>query len=315
MNEILVSICCITYNHEQYIRDTLKGFIEQETNFKFEIVISNDCSTDQTQNVIDEFKKKYPNLIRDISPNQNLGSIANFYYALNQCKGKYIAYCEGDDYWIDKIKLQKQVNFLESNNDYGLCYSKSKKYLQEKNKLLTVDFGTNCCTYKDLFYADRIPTQTILFKSSVYKSYYDEVQPQYKEWKMGDLPLLLYFSIKSKIYFFNEVTSVYRVLQKSANHQVDFNKGKEFIDSSRNVKVYFLKNYNLNYNLDELNNRYYYNLFTKAFLVGDYSAFTNYFQLFRQQKVHVKLKTLLFNLFRIKPFFYLGRKIYLYKHG
>lgn len=123
METPLVSVCCITYNQELYIRQTLDGIIKQITDFKFEIVISNDCSTDNTQGVIDEYKMVYPDLFVDVSPSCNLGICANFKHVIKKSRGKYIAFCEGDDYWLDSYKLQKQVDILERNKSVSLVYS------------------------------------------------------------------------------------------------------------------------------------------------------------------------------------------------
>lgn len=108
MEKPIVSICCITYNHESYIKEALDGFVMQKTNFPFEIVISDDCSKDGTREIIAEYKAKHPNLIRDVSPKKNMGAIPNFLYVQKEAIGKYVALCEGDDYWTDPYKLQSK---------------------------------------------------------------------------------------------------------------------------------------------------------------------------------------------------------------
>lgn len=128
MEQPLVSICCITYNHEHYIKEAFDGFIMQKTNFPVEIVISDDCSKDNTREIIAEYKAKYPDLIRDVSPDKNLGSSANFIYVQQCAQGKYIAICEGDDYWTDPYKLQKQVDFLEAHSEYSVCWHRYKRW-------------------------------------------------------------------------------------------------------------------------------------------------------------------------------------------
>lgn len=275
--EPVLSICCITYNHEKYIGKCLESFISQKVSFPIEIVISNDCSTDNTQEIINDFKERYPALIRDVSPSKNLGAINNFYYALSQCKGKYIAYCEGDDYWIDENKSQMQVDFLENNLEYGLCYTLSKKFSQNKKTFMRSSFGKSCCSYKDLLYADLIPTQTICFRSSDYHEYIANVHPEDRNWRMGDLPLLLWFSIKSKIFYYPFITSVYRVLSSSVNHQGSFQAGQIFLESSYDIKKFYVESFSLDYKKEELENRYNYNLFTKAFILNDYNSFKEYY--------------------------------------
>ncbi len=116
--EILVSISCITYNHRQYIRDAIKGFLMQRTNFPVGILIHYDATTDGTEEIIREYEKQYPWLIKPVYQAENQyskhnGIISKIQYGLD--RGKYIAFCEGDDYWTDPYKLQKQVNILESN--------------------------------------------------------------------------------------------------------------------------------------------------------------------------------------------------------
>ena len=121
MSDILVSVSVITYNQEQYIVQALESIIAQRTTFPFEIVIGDDCSTDTTRAICLEYKEKYPNSIRLRLPQGNMGSMPNWIANMDECKGKYIAFCEGDDYWTDPLKLQKQVGFLESHPDFTLC--------------------------------------------------------------------------------------------------------------------------------------------------------------------------------------------------
>ena len=113
----LVSIGCITYNHAPYIRQCIKGFLMQKTNFPFEIIINDDCSTDGTTEIIKEYEKQYPNLINAIyhSENQYSKGVKGIFwkYVFSKVRGKYIAMCEGDDYWTDPYKLKRQIEYLE----------------------------------------------------------------------------------------------------------------------------------------------------------------------------------------------------------
>ena len=119
-SEPTVSVLCITYNQEEYLRDTLNGFINQKTKFSYEVIISDDCSTDKTKNIIMEYAKNYPNIIKQFFRKKNIGSMKNFIETYNKCKGKYIALCDGDDCWTSPEKLQKQVDFLENNQDFAM---------------------------------------------------------------------------------------------------------------------------------------------------------------------------------------------------
>lgn len=121
-----VSVCCITYNHEKYIQETLNGFLIQETDFPFEILIHDDASIDGTADIIREYVKKYPDLIKPIYQSENQYSRSkkiNPEFNFSRAKGSYIALCEGDDYWIDPNKLRIQKQFLDQNPDYVICYT------------------------------------------------------------------------------------------------------------------------------------------------------------------------------------------------
>ena len=132
-SDVLVSICCITYNHAPYIRQCLDGFIMQKTNFKFEILIHDDASTDGTADIIREYEAKYPSIFKPIYQTENQyskGKNISATYNWPRAVGKYIAQCEGDDYWTDPLKLQKQVDFMEANPEYVLCCHRYKIYNQ-----------------------------------------------------------------------------------------------------------------------------------------------------------------------------------------
>ena len=137
-NTPLVSIICSTYNHGLYISQCLDGFLMQKTNFPFEILIHDDASTDNTPDIIREYEHNHPQVIRPIYQKENKYSKKEDIFAKYQCsrvRGKYIAICEGDDYWIDPLKLQKQIDFLENNPDYGMIYTTSKVYNQKEGKI------------------------------------------------------------------------------------------------------------------------------------------------------------------------------------
>lgn len=241
----IVSICCITYNHGKFIADCLNGFLKQKTSFPFEIVVSNDCSTDDTKSIIDSYVKQYPKMIKDVSPEKNQGMMKNFYSTLMKCKGKYIACCEGDDYWIDENKLQMQVDFLENNPEYGMCYSKAKQYIQSKQQFNKNSVGDAFEGFEDLLKnGNRIPTLTTVYRKDLLDKYQKEIQPSNKGWLMGDYPMWLYFSHESKVKFFDKVTAVYRVLEESASHSVDVEKQLEFSSSYYNISKYFAELYN-----------------------------------------------------------------------
>jgi glycosyltransferase involved in cell wall biosynthesis len=134
---LMVSICCITYNHEKFLAQAIDSFVMQKTNFEFDIVIGNDCSTDGTSQILKYYQQKYPGKIKVVNTEKNTGTIANLIGCTALCNGKYIALCEGDDFWTDPYKLQKQVDFLEANSSYVICCHYTR-VINENEKTLYV---------------------------------------------------------------------------------------------------------------------------------------------------------------------------------
>ena len=135
---LLLTVCCTSYNQVDYIRQCLEGIVMQRTSFRFEAVIHDDASTDGTQDIIREYAEKYPAIIKPILQQENQfskhdGSLRRI--LITACKGKYTANLEGDDYWTDPLKLQKQVDFLESHPDYGMVRTNFSRYYQNENRL------------------------------------------------------------------------------------------------------------------------------------------------------------------------------------
>ena len=117
--DVMVSIGVLTYNQEHYIRQCLDSILMQKVNFDFEIIIGDDCSTDLTPDILKEYNNRYPDIVIPLLNESNVGISANYKIVLNKCKGKYIAFCEGDDYWLSTTRLQEQIDFLENHPDYG----------------------------------------------------------------------------------------------------------------------------------------------------------------------------------------------------
>lgn len=146
IKSIKVSVCMITYNHENFIREAIEGVLMQKTNFLIEFLISEDFSTDCTRKIVKEYAEKHPDIIRVLLPEKNLGMSKNFLETLKACNGKYIALCEGDDYWTDPYKLQKQVDFLETNKEYSICSHRYKIYYDDTK---TFEKDINESLFKD----------------------------------------------------------------------------------------------------------------------------------------------------------------------
>jgi glycosyltransferase involved in cell wall biosynthesis len=150
-HEILVSVVCITYNHENFISQAIDSFLYQKTNFRFEIIIHDDASTDKTLEIINEYANDHPDVIKIINQSVNQYSQGKRVYpiALEYCKGNFIAFCDGDDYWISQNKLQLQVDVLNKNLDSDLCFHNSFKLLQN-GKLKNFNSGFNKIYFSDI---------------------------------------------------------------------------------------------------------------------------------------------------------------------
>lgn len=181
----LVSICCITYNHVSYIMEAIDSFLMQETTFPFEILIHDDASTDGTTDIIIDYANKYPDIIRTIIQTENQyskGGLINPRFVFPRARGKYIALCEGDDYWTDKTKLQKQVNFLENNPDYVITYTDSQPF--DKSGKLKINFGgaTRDLSAEELQKSTPIYTLTTCFRNII-----KEIPQDLMSARFGDL--------------------------------------------------------------------------------------------------------------------------------
>lgn len=137
----LVSIVCITYNHEPYLRQALDGFLMQQTTFPLEIILAEDCSIDGTRAICEEYKAKYTDKIRYIRSDANVGAVENEKRAIKAAKGKYIALCEGDDCWTDPMKLQTQVDFMEAHPEYSVTFHRYKIYCEDSDTWTTDNAG------------------------------------------------------------------------------------------------------------------------------------------------------------------------------
>lgn len=207
MPQPLLSVCLITYNHEAYIRQAIEGVLMQKVNFEWEFIIAEDCSTDGTRKIVEEYYAKYPELIKPILQEKNVGPGKNFIQLLSAAKGKYIAYFEGDDYWTDPDKLQKQVDFLEANPDFSICCHRSES-LNENTGVISLlpKMGKSESTIEDLLRYNYILSLTIVVKNYTLKGFI----PHFWN-KMSDYGFHLSNAQFGKIKYLDDVMSVYRM--------------------------------------------------------------------------------------------------------
>ena len=220
-NDIKVSVICNVYNHEKYVRDALEGFVKQKTNFAFEVLVHDDASTDKSADIIREYEKKYPDIIKPVYQTENQYSqhkpITKL-FNLPRVKGKYVAMCEGDDYWTDCNKLQKQYNSLEKNPDCYFCTHVVER-VNEKglpNGKTYPNFHINTSKLSSPEFLEILSlngysfqTSSFFFRTSEWKTYI--LTPfEFKKCSVGDVPVELYFGQLGNVYFIDSAMSCYR---------------------------------------------------------------------------------------------------------
>lgn len=205
-NEVLLSVCMITYNHEEFIAQAIDGVIMQKVNFLIELVIGEDCGTDRTREICIRYRDKYPDIIRLNFPDKNVGAQNNFINTIGLCSGKYIALCEGDDYWIDENKLQKQVDFLENNTEFVMSSHNAAILGHNKKMIYNPALKKNVLDIYDIICGNwEIMTASIVLRRDKLQlfNWFDNI-------KNGDYALQLTLASKGLIHYIPEYMSVYR---------------------------------------------------------------------------------------------------------
>jgi len=209
-----VSVIVHTYNHENYIRQTLESILNQQVNFEFEVIVGDDASPDSTPKIIQEYQAKFPTIIKPLLHPKNLGGYGkgNTLATLSVCQGKYIAAMDGDDYWTNPLKLQKQVDFLDKNPDFVACFHNALIHFEDgshPDMCVNDDHQRAVTTIEDLVGEDEIwymATSAVMFRNGVIKSY-----PQwFHDSKSGDIPRYILLGKNGKFFYINEIMSVYR---------------------------------------------------------------------------------------------------------
>ena len=206
----LLSVCMITYNHEKYIREAINGILMQKTDFRFELVIGEDFSSDKTRQICEEYAKTHPEKIELLPSKMNYGIIPNFIRTLKSCRGKYIAFCEGDDYWTDPYKLQKQVDFLNENKQFPMCFSNSLIVDDDgniTNKDRVPDDKKHNMSQRDILSGYCPPTNTVVLRSAYLAEYY----PQFEGLINGDFFLFSLLTEHGDAAYLDFISAAYRL--------------------------------------------------------------------------------------------------------
>ena len=215
MPDYKVSVICLTYNHRAFIRECLEGFVRQKTTFPFQVIVHDDASTDGTAEIVKEYAQRYPHIIQPILQQENQWqkrmTLKTFVYP--RLQGEYVAFCEGDDYWTDENKLQKQVDFLDANPDFAVCFHAVQIYWQETGLYDEVFptqsfcFNKDVLTLDDLLIHNFIQTNSVLLRWRFYRDSYDLIPDKILP---GDWFIFLLHAELGKIKFMPEVMGVYR---------------------------------------------------------------------------------------------------------
>ena len=214
--ELTVIVWCLTYNQKEFIKDSLDGFVMQKTTFPFEVVVHDDASTDGTTDIVMEYARKYPDIIKPVVEKENQwqkGGLKHIIQIMNKNhrRGRYIAFCEGDDYWTDPHKLQKQVEFLETNQDYSMCFHSAKKKY-ETDTIAWID-----CEHihdkdydpTDVFVNWTVPTASVVCRKEAMDFYAELKNPE--RIQNYDIFIILSCAMVGKIRGMHEQMSVYRI--------------------------------------------------------------------------------------------------------
>lgn len=236
-----VSVVVTSYNHEKYIRQCLDSVLAQKGDFEMEIILGDDCSTDGTGQVLEECQEKYPQIIQRLQNEKNLGIAKNLKRCLEACTGKYIAICEGDDYWTSDGKIQRQMQLLETHPDYSMCFSALTLYYEQEGKYSPhndqVKFPRDELTIEDLIAVNYIGNfSCCMYRTSVVQKLPDSLFKM----QMADWLFNMACSETGKIGFIREPLSVYRIHAKGAwAGKTDIDQISEIIGLSKTYNQYF----------------------------------------------------------------------------
>lgn len=228
-NDIIVSVNCLVYNHAKYLRKCLDGFVMQKTNFKFEVLIHDDASTDGSQDIIREYEEKYPDIVKPIYQKENQYSkhiLISETYQYPRVKGKYIAFCEGDDYWTDPYKLQKQFDIMEKNPNCSICVHRVKDVLEngeDSGKChpnFSMEEGViNLKKYLDIasnYSAYPFQTTSYFMRTDETNELAFNPPTFFEKFGVGDIPTMLFALTKGDMYYIDEIMTCYRLQAKGS---------------------------------------------------------------------------------------------------
>ena len=241
----LVSVVVTTYNHAPYLAEALDAIMAQRCNFGVEIILGEDCSTDGTLAVCEEYVSKYPEQITLIASTENVGWRANYRRCVERARGRYIAFCDGDDYWCDENRLAAQVALMEQHPKAGLCYTLAERRDEEGNLVGYFPVRDGHTTLDGLLHDWCIENCATLARRELVVGYYAAEKPENRpEWLTEDLPMWLYVAAHSEVAYIERVMAIHYIFADSVSHSTSLAKRLAFCDSSSNIKLWFDERYN-----------------------------------------------------------------------
>ena len=241
----LVSVIVTTYNHEPYLADALDAILAQRCNFDVEIVLGEDCSSDNTLAICRDYAERYSDMIHLIASSENVGWRENYRRCVEAARGELIAFCDGDDYWCDENRLAEQVALMEQNRNVGLCYTLAERRNENGELVGRFPIGEGHTTLDAMLHDWCVENCTTLASRELVLDYYVNEKPEkHPEWLTEDLPMWLYVAAHAEVVYIDKVTAVHRVFPDSVSHSTSLAKRLAFCDSSSNIKLWFDERYN-----------------------------------------------------------------------
>lgn len=242
----LLSVIVTSYNNCKYLSQSLDSVLSQNSGYSYEIVVGDDCSTDGARELLIEYRDKYPDIIRLIFNEKNMGAMANYFNVLSNCRGKYLALCADDDFWLPG-KVKRQVDFLESNPDVGMVYGQVVARFEDSGHMRGRKegdrFGGPAQTFEELMERPVVPAVSVMWRRELSLKYIDEVNPLSRGWLTEDYPMWLWFTLNSRIVFMNEANSVNRIWTGSVSHPKRLRQKMAFSYTIDDIKMYFAERY------------------------------------------------------------------------
>lgn len=243
----LATILVLTYNQESMVGSTIESVVSQITDFEYEVLLVDDCSTDKTMQVCIEYQKKYPEKILFIENEPNKGIKRNFFESLSYyARGRYLAICGGDDWWCDTQKLQKQVDYLRLHKDYTMVHTRNLVWEDGTDlaKAHTTKISDRSI-FDKLVVENGVSALTVCFTHESFDGFVKEIDPLNQSLPMDDYSMWIWHAYRGKIHMIDDVTAVYRVVKNSLSHSTNYKKMHHIETERREIKMFFLTHFGI----------------------------------------------------------------------